>query len=120
MNRFCKEKIERVLDTANEGIISDDLFAVIYSLGRDAANAEEYDYAINILERLSKHSSISVISMVILAYSLLAVYHGHLEREKVEPVIQQAWAAADGIERTRIRDATEDINCALKWDINLS
>lgn len=119
INRFNTDEIDRVVSSASSESISPDLPGIIYSLGRDAENEEEFEYAFQLLASLSSHQSIHIVSMVILAFSLLAVYHKRLERGIAEPVIRKAWAAAEGLDKARIEDAVDDINDILKWNLKL-
>lgn len=119
MNRFHTQEIERVVSEAQNGPIPEELSGIIYSLGRDAENDEEYDYAFHLLTSLSTHHSIFIVSMVIVAYSLLAMYHKRLDRAVVEPIIRKAWITAQGSDKARIADAVSDINHALKWKLVL-
>ena len=108
-----------IISAARNGQISPDLPGVIYSLGRDAENEEEYEYAFRMLTSLSTQESANVLSMIILAFSLLAIYHGRLDRTIAEPVIKRAWQTAEGADRARIQDAVDDINTSLKWNLIL-
>jgi hypothetical protein len=119
MNRFHTQEIERVVSEAQNGPIPEELSGIIYSLGRDAENDEEYDYAFHLLTTLSRHHSVSIVSMVIVAYSLLALYHKRLDRAVVEPIIKKAWSSAKGSDKARIRDAVDDINYSLKWKLDI-
>lgn len=119
MNMFHTQEIERIISTASGEEMSPHLSGVIYSLGRDAENDEEYEYAFQLLTSLSAHRSVFIVSMVILAYSLLALYHKRLDRKIVEPIIKKAWKSAEGNEKDRIQDAVDDINSALKWHLKL-
>lgn len=119
MNMFHTQKIERIVSTASGEEMSPHLSEVIYSLGRDAENDEEYEYAFQLLTSLSTHRSVFIVSMVILAYSLLALYHKRLDRKIVEPIIKKAWKRAEGNEKNRIQDAVDDINNILKWHLKL-
>ncbi len=117
MNRFHTAEIERIVAAAQGEKIPPELPGVIYSLGRDATGEEEYAYAFALLARLAGHPSAFVASMAVLSFSLLAVYHGHLAREVVEPLIQNVWERAEGPDQMRIQDAVEDINQALGWGL---
>lgn len=119
MNMFHTQEIERIVSTASGEEMSPHLSGVIYSLGRDAESDEEYEYAFQLLTSLSNHRSVFIVSMVILAYSLLALYHKRLDRKIVEPIIKKAWKRAERNEKDRILDAVDDINSALKWHLKL-
>lgn len=119
MNMFHTQEIERIVSTASGEEMSPHLSGVIYSLGRDAESDEEYEYAFQLLTSLSNHRSVFIVSMVILAYSLLALYHKRLDRKIVEPIIKKAWKRAEGNEKDRILDAVDDINSILKWHLKL-
>lgn len=114
---FDTGKMEPVISAAIHGDLLPQLPGIIYSLGRDAQTPEEYDYAFRHLVALSASPSSYVHSMVILAFSLLAVFHGRLERQVVEPIIYQAWSKAQGMELQRIQEAVEDINERLDWGL---
>lgn len=119
MNGFDTAAIEQVVSAARGGQISPELPGIIYSLGRDAENDEEYAYAFETLLSLSSCSSIFVVSMVVLAFSLLAVYHKRLDRAVVEPLLRRAWERAEGSDKARIQCAVDDINHALQWNFEL-
>lgn len=119
MNQFYTEKMESVVAAAAGGQVPPELPGVLYSLGRDAETEEEYDWAFSLLMRLADHPSPHVVSLVILSLSLLAVFHGRLDREAAEPVIRRGWALAKGPDRGRIWDAVEDIRLSLGWDLTL-
>lgn len=115
MNGFDTAAIERAVLAARGGQILPELSGIIYSLGRDAENDEEYAYAFQTLLSLSNVPSSFIVSMVVLALSLLAVYHRRLDRTLVEPLLRRAWARAEGDDKARIQCAVDDINYALQW-----
>lgn len=120
MNGFDKNKIEDIL-RASEGKqddeITQDIYGVIYSLGRDAGNEEEYQYAYAILLELCKHVNPHVRAYSILGLSLMADSN-ILEKEVIIPIIINEWT--ENIEyRNTIQDAVEDLNFKQQWKITL-
>lgn len=119
VNNFNRKEIEKIIASAGSEQVPPELAGVIYSLGRDAENDEEYEYSFRLLTGLFLHKSAYVKSMVILGYSLLALYHEKLNRKITEPLIREAWAATGGDDKIRVKDAADDINRILKWNIIL-
>ena len=120
MNNFKTAEVEQLLDAPDyedNSIINPELFSMIYSLGRDAENEEEYQYALNILLSLCDRKAQRVRIRAILAISLLAIYHRRLEREKIEPIIKREWEIADDESKITIQDAIDDINHAMNWNM---
>jgi len=120
VNNFKTAEVEQLLDAPDyedNSIINPELFSMIYSLGRDAENEEEYQYALNILLSLCDRKAQRVRAMAILAISLLAIYHRRLKREKIEPIIKREWEIADDESKITIQDAIDDINHAMNWNI---
>jgi len=120
VNNFKTAEVEQLLDAPDyedNGVINPELFSMIYSLGRDAENEEEYQYALNILLSLCDRKAQRVRVSAILAISLLAIYHKRLEREKIEPIIKREWEIADDESKITIQDAIDDINHAMNWNM---
>ena len=120
MNNFKMTEIEQFFnapDYDDDNLINSEFFGVIYSLGRDAENDEEYRYALNLLLSLCDRKSQRVRTRAIIAISLLAIKHKRLERERVEPIIIREWEIADDENKATIRDAIDDINNAMKWNM---
>ncbi len=121
MNSFHVEEIERIIKAVREDEDGDcdGLYSVIYSLGRDAENKEEYDFAFSKLTELFHIGNISVKARVVQAFSLLAVLKKEikiLDRACVEPLILSAYLRSSGSDRQIIQDAIDDINHSLNWD----
>lgn len=119
MNNFKVKEIEAILNAGKDEKINPDILGTVYSLGRDAENDEEYDYAFNMLLEIYENASDRVRVFVILAFSLLAVYHKRLDRKIVEPIIMREWHIADSINKSTIQNAVDDINYTLKWNLHL-
>ena len=120
MNNFLVEDIERVITTVPDSETSKELSSVIFCLGRDAENEEEYDYAFSKLLELYKRDNETVKAWVIEAFSLLAVLKRDikkLDRSIVEPLIRTAYSQSTGSDRAMIQDAIDDINQSLDWDL---
>ena len=90
MNNFRVEEIDQVITSVPDDAITPNLSSVIFCLGRDAENEEEYDYAFSKLLELYERKNATVKAQVIQAFSLLAVLKQDiktLDRAIVEPLI---------------------------------
>ena len=122
MNNYKTAEVEQLLsapDYEDNSLINPELYSMIYSLGRDAENEEEYQYALNILLSLCDRKAQRVRTKAILAISLLAIKHERLERGRIEPIIKNEWKIADDESKATIQDAIDDINHALKWNMTV-
>ena len=122
MNHFNKTEIEQLLcapDYEDSSQINSELYAAMYSLGRDAENEEEYQYAFAVLISLCSRKAQRVRVWAILSMSILAVLHSRLDRSIVEPIIIREWETATEENKATIQDAVDDINHALKWNLIL-
>ena len=120
MNNFLVEDIERVITTVPDNETSIELSSVIFCLGRDAENEEEYDYAFSKLLELYERENETVKAQVIYAFAMLAVLKKDikiLDRAIVEPLISSANSNAVGTNKSTIQDAIDDINHSLNWNI---
>ena len=120
MNNFRVEEIDQVITSVPDEEITSELISVIFCLGRDAENEEEYDYAFSKLLELYERKNATVKAQVIQAFSLLAVLKQDiktLDRAIVEPLILSANSSAVGINKSTIQDAIDDINHSLNWNI---
>lgn len=120
MNNFLTEEIEGIIESVPDTETTIELSSVIFCLGRDAENEEEYDYAFSKLIELYKRENDTVKAWVIRSFALLAVLKKdikELDRAIVEPLILHAYSRAGGTNRQTIQDAIDDINFSLKWGI---
>ncbi len=120
MNNYLVEEIEQVIKSVPEEEITPELCSVIFCLGRDAENEEEYDYAFSKLLELFERENDTVKARVIQAFSLLAVLKKKikvLDRSIVEPLILSAYSHVVGADKQIVQDAIEDINHSLNWMI---
>ncbi len=120
MNNFLVEEIEQVINSVPNNEVSPELCSVIYCLGRDAENEEEYDYAFSKLLELYERENGTVKAQVIQAFSLLAILKQEikiLDRAIVEPLILSANSNAVGTNKSTIQDAIDDINHSMNWNI---
>lgn len=116
MNNFETDTIEKIIAEYNDSKNIEKLCGVIFSLGRDAENDEEYDYALKKLVQLSEIDNPAVLSNIILAFSMLALYHKRLDRTITEPIIKKAVKLAESPDdKVRISDAVSDIKRFLGW-----
>lgn len=121
MNGFNTEEIAKKLDYSDDmpdDQIPTEIFGVIYSLGRDAENQSEYEYAYNILLDLCGRKSRRVRACAILALSLMAD-SGILEKDRLMPIILEEYMDTDELSRGNIAAAVDDLNMILGWDIKL-
>lgn len=120
MNGFDRETIETIIkqsEDKQDEELHHDIYGVIYSLGRDAENSEEFQYAYDKLLKLCKHINPHVRASSILGLSLLAG-SGILKKEILVPIIAEEWKKNREY-RGVIHDAVNDLNCWLNWGINL-
>ena len=117
MNNFNQEKIKLIIEKGKNELSNPEILSVIYSLGRDITNEEEYNYAINILLSLYNSSTERIRANIILAFSLIAVNYQKLDREKIEKLIIKEYNIATDENREIISNAIDDINFSLKWSI---
>ena len=120
MNNFRVEEIEQVITSVPDEEITSELISVIFCLGRDAENEEEYDYAFSKLLELYERENETVKAQVICAFAMLAVLKKDikiLDRSIVEPLISSANSNAVGTNKSTIQDAIDDINHSLNWNI---
>ena len=118
MNNFHTEEIERVISSTTDKGIAPELASVIFSLGRDAENEEEYDFALSKLMELYERDSEDIKAQVIQALAMLAVLHKDikaLNRSVVEPLILKV--TANSKNKQIIFDAMRDINQSLGWNL---
>lgn len=117
MNNFNQEKIKLIIEKGKNELNNPEILSVIYSLGRDITNEEEYNYAIDILLFLYNNSTEKIKANIILAFSLIAINYQKLDREKIEKLIIKEYSIAKDENKEIISNAIDDINFALKWDI---
>lgn len=96
MNRFYIKEIEDILSRGYNEIHNPDIMGVIYSLGRDAENNEEYEYAAGKLLQIFDGGTDGVRAYCILAFSLLAVSGFCLDKDRIAPLIIQERKRAEG------------------------
>lgn len=120
MNNFSVAEIEQIIQSVSDKETNPEIFSIIYCLGRDAENEEEYDYAFSKLLELYEMGNETVKAQVIQAFSLLAVLKKDikiLDRTIVEPLILSANSTAVGRNKQVIQDAVDDINDSLNWHL---
>ncbi len=121
MNGFNTREIEQILgfpDIEPDKEIPQEIFGVIYSLGRDAENEEEAEYAYQHLLSLCNRRNAGVRAYAILGLSLLATKRGP-DKEVLEPIIMREWKMRTGKTAGTLRDAVDDLNYFLGWNIQL-
>ncbi len=118
-NGFCVEEINKIINREYNVGLTNELEGVIYSLGRDTGNSEEYEFAFSCLLFLSKSPIKDIRVKAILGFSLLALSVKKLDREIVEQVIITEWKDADIKQKEVIKTALEDINFFLNWNLEL-
>lgn len=120
MIHFFTDEIEQVINSVPDTEITPELSAVIYGLGRDAENKEDYEYAFDQLCRLFERENETVKAQVIQALSMMAVLKKEikkLDKKVVEPMVLRAVSCADERNKAIIQDAVDDINYSLKWKL---
>ena len=120
MNDFCINEINSIINSTMDKGLQPELATVIFSLGRDAENEEEYDFAISKLMELYERDSEDIKAQVIQALAMLAVLHKDikaLNRSVVEPLILEAAATVNSTNKQIIFDAMRDINQSRGWNL---
>ena len=122
MNNFKIDEIERILNypaELDDAEIPQQVFDVIYSLGRDCESEEECRYSYHILLDLCSRKSKRVRAYCILAMSLMGVMnHGSvLDKSEIISIIKNELKNTDDWSRKTILTAVEDFNSLLHWDI---
>lgn len=113
MNGFLREKIEHIINSTSDTELTPELAGVIFSLGRDAENEEEYDYAFEKLTKLYKRDNEDIKAQVIQAFGIMAVLKKDIKpfnKDYVMSFIQEALKTASKENRGIIMDAIDDIN----------
>ena len=113
MNNFHVEEIEHIISSTTDTEFSPELASVIFSLGRDAENEEEYDYAFEKLTKLFRRGNEDVRAQVIQAFGIMAVLKKDIkpfDKDYVMTLIQEALKTASKENQGIIMDAIDDIN----------
>ena len=112
MNGFLIEKIENIINSA-DAKLTPELAGAIFSLGRDAENEEEYDYAFEKLTELFRRDNEDIRAQVIQAFGIMAVLKKDIkpfDKDYVMTLIQDALKTASKENKGIIMDAIDDIN----------
>ncbi len=117
MNNFKTEEINAVIQRGKDESVNPEIMGVIYSLGRDAENDEEYSYSFQTLMDILDGGTDRVRAYCILGFSLLAVCCGKLDKNIIAPICRREREIAIGANLSTINDAIADINLALHWDL---
>lgn len=115
MNRFHENEIEKIMDRGCDETHNPDIMGVIYSLGRDAENEEEYQYSVQKLLQIFHDGTDGVRAYCILSFSLLAVSGFRLDRDRIVPLILRERKHAAGKNLSIINDAMEDLALSQQW-----
>lgn len=123
MNNFKLNEIESVIKSTPDDAFTKELSSVIFSLGRDAENEEEYDYALSMLFLIFNRDNESVKAEVIQAFSLISILKKEIKKldvKIIEPLVHIAWSNAKSDKnKAKIKYSVEDINLNLNSNINL-
>lgn len=117
MNEFHTAEIGRVIALGTDEVKNPELPGVIYSLGRDAQNEEEYRYAFDLLLSLYRSGTPRVQALCVQAFSMMAVYHKKLDKGIIMPILKEQLAGAEGDDLPIIEDAVKDICRAMGWKL---
>lgn len=117
MNNFKTSEIGRILRRGKDEAANPEILGVIYSLGRDAETDEEYSYAFQTLLDILDGGSDRVRAYCILGFSLLAVFHGKLDKNIIAPICLRERENASGANLGTINNAIDDINMILHWNL---
>lgn len=122
MNHFKVSEIEQIMNRSkccsNDRDITKEIYDVIYSLGRDAENAEEYRYSYHLLTQLCEHCNPHVRAYAILGLALLRAEEGLFDRNKIQQILVREWN--DNVDyKSTILDAAEDFHNRFGWNIEL-
>lgn len=115
MNHFHENEIEKMIERGCDENHNPNIMGVIYSLGRDAENEEEYQYAVQKLLQIFDAGTDSVRAYCIQALSLLAVYGFPLDKNRIAPLILRERKNATGKNLSIINDAMEDLALSQQW-----
>lgn len=118
MNCFDLNAIERIIQAGIDEQNNPEIMGVIYSLGRDAQNEEEYEYSYHKILRLYHLGTPGVRAYCVLGLSMMAIYHKKLD-ESVISIIEKELTQAEGKNLSIVKDAVEDINFAMGWNIRI-
>jgi hypothetical protein len=108
MNDFCINEINSIINSTMDKGLQPELASVIFSLGRDAENEEEYDFAISKLMELYERDSEDIKAQVIQALAMLAVLHKDikvLDKSVIEPMIRRVAATVSDKNKHIVFDA---------------
>ena len=97
MKNFKLNEIESVIKSTPDDAFTKELSSVKFSLGRDAENEEEYDYALSMLFLIFNRDNESVKAEVIQAFSLISILKKeikNLDVKIIEPLVHIAWSNA--------------------------
>ena len=73
MNNFCINEINSIMNSTTDKELTSEIASVIFSLGRDAENEEEYDFALSKLMEIYERDNEDIKAQVIQAFAMLAV-----------------------------------------------
>lgn len=119
MNGFYTEHIARTLQFPDEEERPEqEVFNVIFSLGRDAENREEVEYAYNLLISLTEKKCQDVRVYALMALSIMALLKepdmlkNIFEKKKVRSLIKKELALCESNEwgKGTLEDALSDLN----------
>jgi hypothetical protein len=117
MNDFCINEINSIINSTMDKGLQPELASVIFSLGRDAENEEEYDFALSKLMELYERDSEDIKAQVIQALAMLAVLHKDikaLNRSVVEPLILKTAATANSKNKSH-KQCKLPVNITIKY-----
>lgn len=110
VEQLSKDEVEAAITRNNAGeLLSAVLSAALYS--------EDADWAEDVCLRLSSHEHFNVRGNAILGFGHIARIHGKLTEKLVKPLIETALEDKSEYVRIHARDAADDTEFFLKWEI---
>lgn len=91
---------------------------LLYAVLSAALYLDDQEWVQDICLRLAFHSHPSVRGNAILGFGYIARVHGCLDRVRVQPIIEQAFADPDSYVRGHAVDAADEVEHFLHWQIH--
>ncbi|MDP9353181.1 MAG: hypothetical protein M3P51_16800 [Chloroflexota bacterium] len=121
MDRLGYEPVSELTPAeVEEAIARDRPEELLYAVISVALYAEDPIWAEDVCVRLAAHTHFNVRGNAILGFGHIARVHHQLTRERVQPIIEAAFADPDPYVRAHAEDAASDVSHFLGWSIRRS